>query len=131
MMARSAASSRACARRTSSASGAPASGTGCVAVRWMAVTGLSPISPGLWMQAREKGSRKLLIRLDRQARVPGPLAHRRIVQRELVVAERGEQEQVDRRRDTAAAIADHTPVARDPLRGELGLRIRERGQRLV
>src|SRR5207245_2127436 len=51
-----------------------------------------------------------LARGDRQRGILRPFAHRAVIEREIFVAELVEQEQVDRGRDTAAAIGDHALV---------------------
>src|SRR5258708_34360848 len=55
-----------------------------------------------------KGPRS--VRLDRQRLRLRPLAHGGIVERDFVVAELVQQEQVDRGRDAATAIADRALV---------------------
>src|SRR5215468_1534955 len=105
MIARSAASSRARARSTSSASARPVASD--IAVRRMAVTGSSPAFPDIGCRPAQKVPANLTsIRLDRQRGIPGPFTHGTVVERELVVAQLRQQEEIDRRRDAAAAIAD-------------------------
>ena len=67
---------------------------------------------------------------DRQRRIPGPLAHRRIVEGDVVVAELMEQEKVDRGRDAAAAIADDVLVPGHAFCREPGLRVGQRNEAL-
>ena len=76
-----------------------------------------------------RGSRRS-IRLDRQCFVPRPLSHRPVVERQPVVAQLVQQEQVDGGGDAAAAIADHVPILRHPARIELRLGVAKRRERL-
>src|SRR5258708_32535343 len=71
-------------------------------------------------------SKSVLIRLDRQRFILRPFAHRAVIEREVVVTEPVEQEQVDGGGDTAAAIGDHALVPSDALRREFLLRVRQR-----
>src|SRR3954471_20700444 len=71
-----------------------------------------------------------LTRLDRQRFVLGPLAHRAVIEGEVAVTELVEQEQVDGRRDAAAAIGDDALVFGDALGGKLLLCVGERDKSL-
>ncbi len=66
-----------------------------------------------------------LTRLDRQRLVLGPFAHRAVVERDVVVTEPVQLEQVDGGRNAAAAIGDHALVFGDALRGEFLVRRRQ------
>src|ERR1043166_7762645 len=63
------------------------------------------------------------VRLDRQRRVLRPFAHGAIVERQVLVAELMEQEQIDGRRYAAAAITNHLLVLADSPRLERSFRI--------
>src|SRR5215470_6286701 len=72
---------------------------------------LSPPSYG-GGRVGEGRSQDMSVRLDRQRLGLRPFAHRAVVERDVVVAELVQQEQVDGGRDAAAAIADRALVLR-------------------
>src|SRR5258708_3049581 len=86
---------RHCEERSDEAIHASASGEmDCFASLAMTTEGAAP-------------THKPSIRLDRQRFILRPLAHRAVIEREVVVAEPVQQEQIDGGGDTAAAIGDH------------------------
>src|SRR3546814_8239720 len=56
--------------------------------------------------------------LHRQIGVGGPFLHRRVVERDVLVAEQALGEETERGRDAAAAVVDDPPVRRRALGGE-------------
>src|SRR5262249_36305549 len=67
-------------------------------------------------------------RLDRQRRVLGPFSHRTVVKRQVLETKLVQQKQIERRRDAAAAVANHALVLGYPLRGKQSLGVSKRDE---
>ena len=87
---------------------------------WRKSTRPTTCVSGTSRSCRENGS----VGLDGERRVLRPLPHGPVVERQVVVAELVQHEEIDRGRDAATAIADHPLVRRDALRPELRRRRR-------